>query len=150
MKKVVVFGMSCVGKTTYAKSLGLPYFCFDYLFPWDLIETFPEITIDKALKNVIFQCEKENSYVLDGWHLADLEGNFIPEDCEIHILYDSHKNIIDRYRTPVISSDQHFSMYKKWYWNIDEKNRHKYYKLCFGRELPEPTTYEHFNNFCKL
>ena len=53
--KVIVWGMSCVGKTTYADSLDLPHFCFDYLFPWAELESFPELSIDKALKNIRYK-----------------------------------------------------------------------------------------------
>tara|TARA_Y100000034_G_scaffold42710_2_gene52287 strand:- start:9676 stop:10161 length:486 start_codon:yes stop_codon:yes gene_type:complete len=147
--KIVVFGMSCVGKTTYAKSLNIPYLCFDYLFPWPLVESFPELSIEKALAHVVEQCEKEENYVLDGWHLSDIEGNTLPKGCEIHVLYDHHQNIIDRYRNSVVASDEHREMYRKWYGDINDSVRTKFFRIHCG-EAPEPRTFEHFNSFREL
>jgi len=147
--KIVVFGMSQVGKTTYATSLNVPYFCFDYLFPWALVEGFADLSTEEALKHTIAVCEKEDSYVLDGWHLSDIHGDLLPEDCEIHVLYDHHQNIIDRYTTPVVSSDNHREMYKKWYGEINDSIRTKFHQ-CRDRKTPEPRTFEHFNNFREL
>ena len=145
MSKVILWGMSCVGKTTYAKSLDLPYFCFDYLFPWNLVESFPDLSMDEAIKNTIRTLSKESSYVLDGWHLSDIKGTLLPEDCEIHVLYDHHQNIIDRYRVPVVALDGHKEMYKKWYSNIEDSSRHRYYKINY-ESSPELTTFEQFDN----
>jgi hypothetical protein len=145
--KIVVFGMSQVGKTTYAKSLDIPYYCFDYLFPWALVESFPDLSIDEALKHTLIDLPEH--YVLDGWHLADIQGDLLPEDCEIHVLYDHHQNIIDRYSVPVVALDNHREMYKKWYGNINDSIRTKFYKVHYG-EIPEPQGFEHFDNFREL
>lgn len=140
--------MSQVGKTTYAKSLNLTHYCFDYMFPWAELESFPELSIDKALKNITNILNKQDGYVLDGWHLSDIDGNLLPEDCEIHVLYDHHQNIIDRYTAPVVALDNHREMYKKWYGDINDSIRTKFYRVCYG-EVPEPQTFEHFDNFRK-
>lgn len=147
--KVIVFGISQVGKTTYATSLNVPYFCFDYLFPWPLVESFADLSIEEALKHTINVCEKEDNYVLDGWHLSDISGSLLPEDCEIHVLYDHHQNIIDRYSAPIVASDNHREMYKKWYGDINDSIRTKFYRIRYG-EAPEPRTFEHFCNFREL
>ena len=39
-KRIVCYGMSCVGKTTFAKQMHSKYHCFDALFQWHLIEAF--------------------------------------------------------------------------------------------------------------
>jgi hypothetical protein len=145
--KIAVFGMSQVGKTTYAKGLDLPYYCFDYLFPWPLVESFPDLSIWAALKNIVNNLPE--NYVLDGWHLADIHGNLLPEDCEIHVLYDHHQDIIDRYTVPVVALDNHREMYKKWYGDINDSVRTKFYQVRYG-EVPEPQRFEHFDNFRKL
>lgn len=147
--KIIVWGMSCVGKTTYAKSLNLPYFCFDYLFPWSLVETFSDLSIEKALEYVVTECEKSSDYILDGWHLSDIEGKFIPQDCQVHVLYDHHHNIIDRYRVSIVSLDNHREMYRKWYGAIKNESNFKFFRVSPEKQ-PEPTTYEHFSRFCEL
>lgn len=147
--RIVVFGMSQVGKTTYAKSLDLPYACFDYMFPWPLVESFPDLSINEALKNVVTLTCRSDNFVLDGWHLADIQGDLLPRDCEIHVLYDHHQNIIDRYSVPVVSLDNHREMYKKWYGDINDSERTKFYRIHYGK-APELTTFEHFDNFRKL
>jgi hypothetical protein len=144
--RIVVFGMSQVGKTTYAKSLDLPYACFDYMFPWPLVESFPDLSIDEALKDVVARLPEH--CVLDGWHLSDIQGNLLSEDCEIHVLFDHHQNIIDRYTVPVVALDNHSEMYKKWYGDINDSTRTKFYRIHCGK-APELTTFEYFDNFRK-
>lgn len=140
--------MSQVGKTTYAMSLNAQYFCFDYLFPWSLVESFADLSIEKALKHTIAVCEKEDNYVLDGWHLSDIYGELLPEDCEIHVLFDHHLDIINRYTTPVVAVDQHREMYKKWYGDINDNIRTKFYRCSYGK-MPKLQTFEYFDNFRK-
>lgn len=105
--------MSCVGKTTFAQQIGLPYCCFDALFPWHEIETFGLSTSD-SLRIVRDKCPPDQ-FILDGWHTSDLEGKWLPEDVVVYCLFAPYDSIIDQYRVPVEEHNQHRSMYQKWY-----------------------------------
>ena len=111
--KIVVLGMSCVGKTTFSKSLSKhTHKCFDARFPWHEIETLG-MSISSALQNVARQCY-ENKFVLDGWHSTDLEGRYMPES-KVYVIYSTYGHIVDQYRKKVNFYSEFFHMYKKWY-----------------------------------
>jgi len=133
--------MSQCGKTTFAKTLPLKYLCFDAFFDWHKLETFPELSIEQVLKHISFLCEKEENYCLDGWYLGG--ELFLPKDCTLCILYDTHENIIERYSVPIIAEDKHYAMYKKWY-NIDFDtiDRPKKYVKVVGKEYKETSREE--------
>lgn len=110
--KIVLFGMSCSGKTTFAKGLcARQYHCFDALFQWHLIETLG-LSIEANLKHIQKVCS-EDRWVLDGWHLGDKEGEFLPVGSTVCVIYSSYQKIIDQYRVPVVEPLVH--MYRKWY-----------------------------------
>ncbi len=113
--RVVIFGMSCVGKTTFAKLMtDHQYFCFDALFNWHLIETLG-LSIDAGLRHASNVCESAPKFVLDGWNLADKKCELIPSNTTVYVLYDDYDSIIRRYRVPVMNHNEHLSMFNKWY-----------------------------------
>lgn len=114
-------GMSCVGKTTFAKEFFLhKYCCFDALFPWHEIETLG-LSTEAALERVTnFANESTYPFIIDGWHLSDPQGKQMPKDdvcvCCVYAPYDQ---IISQYRVPVEDHDQHRPMFRKWYHEIN-------------------------------
>lgn len=116
--KLVIFGMSCSGKTTFAKSLtGHRYYCFDAMFNWHCIETFG-LSIEANLSEVRDSCVGDK-WVLDGWHLADHRGHFLPKGSSVCVVYATYERIIGQYRVPVDDFEQHRRMFKKWYHEVD-------------------------------
>ncbi len=111
--KIVMWGMSCVGKTTFAKRLSHDYLCFDAMFPWHDIETLG-LSIDVSLDAIRQECERHERFVLDGWHLADPLVEHCPR-ATIYVVYAPYEQIISQYRVPVDSADQHYCMFKQWY-----------------------------------
>lgn len=116
--KVVLFGMSCVGKTTMASTMeDHHYHCFDSLFDWHSIETLG-LSISTSLRHASAQCVQDR-YVLDGWHLGDKDGEFLPVDCTVYVLYAPYEKIIDQYRVPVVHQESHLYMFNRWYYEVD-------------------------------
>ena len=112
-------GMSCVGKTTFAKTLSHQYCCFDALFPWGDIETLGLSTTD-ALDYVSSYAEEVGEpFVIDGWHLSDPEGNQMPQNTTVCVVYAPYDQIISQYRVPVERHEQHRMMFKEWYYKIE-------------------------------
>jgi GTPase SAR1 family protein len=116
--KIVVYGMSCSGKTTFARTLiEHTYHCFDAMFPWHLIETLG-LSAFSALQHVQRQCTGDR-YVLDGWHLSDKEGLLLPQGASVYVVYAPYERIISQYRVSVEDFWQHLSMFRKWYYEVD-------------------------------
>lgn len=116
--RVVIFGQSCVGKTTFAKTMSQhTYYCFDYLFQWHLIETLG-LSISSNLRH-IKQIVNDEKFVIDGWHLADKEGQFLPDHSCVYVVWAPYEKIISQYRIPVADKAEHHQMYRKWYYEID-------------------------------
>ena len=116
--RIVIWGMSCVGKTTFANTMkSHTYYCFDALFQWHLIETFG-LSATENFKYIQRTCDA-NKFVIDGWNLADKKGEFFPNDCTVYILWAPYEKIISQYRVPVLDQLEHKNMYKKWYHEID-------------------------------
>jgi hypothetical protein len=114
--RIIVMGMSCVGKTTFAKLLPNRYICFDALFPWHQIEGF-NLSISEALAHVNWFCT--NDFTLDGWHLSDPTGLYFPWDCMVYVVYAPYEKIIGQYRVEVTDPNQHRPMFDKWYRGVD-------------------------------
>jgi len=113
--RIVLFGMSCVGKTTMAGLMtDHTYFCFDAMFNWHLIETLG-LSIEANLRYVSEICDAAPNFVLDGWHLSDKTGSLLPKNTVIYVLYDDYDSIIRRYRVSVQDKMQHLPMFLKWY-----------------------------------
>lgn len=113
--RIVCWGMSCVGKTTFAKLMtDHTYFCFDAMFNWHLIETLG-LSIEANLRHVSEVCDTAANFVLDGWHLADKTGSLFPPGTTAYVVCDDYESIIKRYRVPVLDKLQHMPMYRKWY-----------------------------------
>lgn len=111
--KIVVFGMSCVGKTTFAKQLtSHHYYCFDALFHWRDIEVFG-LSVSANLAEIRDYCQ--GKFVLDGWVLADQEGQFLPPQAKVYVIYASYEQIISQYRVKVDDPKDHRQMFHKWY-----------------------------------
>lgn len=116
--KIVIFGQSCVGKTTFAlKANEHKYHCFDALFQWHLIETLG-LSISKNLKHIQKICT-EDKFILDGWHLADKNGLYLPKGSVVYVIWSQYEKIISQYRVPVIDKEEHRSMYNKWYCDVN-------------------------------
>jgi len=110
-----MFGMSCVGKTTFAQLMtNHEYFCFDAMFNWHLVETLG-LSIETGLRHVSELCDAVPNFVLDGWHLADKTGSLLPVGTTAYVVYDDYDSIIRRYRVPVPNKAQHVPMFEKWY-----------------------------------
>lgn len=143
--------MSCVGKTTFAHQLceqGRPsYLCFDSLYPWHCIETLG-LSISAALRTVAEVCEGHESFVLDGWNLADADGDYLPKQSSVYVVYAPYDQIIGQYRVPVPRFEQHLPMYKRWY-GIDLSR----FSRCYWRSMPGKhfveTTEDEFQACCK-
>lgn len=117
-RRIVIFGQSCAGKTTFAKQLtDHHYYCFDALFNWHMIEGLG-LSICSELDYLREQCTA-GKFVLDGWHLADKSGVFFPPDSCVYVLYAPYDQIISQYRVPVPYHDVHRPMFKKWYFDVD-------------------------------
>lgn len=115
--RIVVMGMSCSGKTTFAAQLqSHQYFCFDALFPWHEIETFG-LSISEALSYVSKSCKQP--FVLDGWHLADREGRHMPCGATVYVVYAPYQQIVDQYRVSVYDRMEYLPMFRKWYYDVD-------------------------------
>jgi len=116
--KIVLFGMSCAGKTTFSKKLiNHKYYCFDALFPWHVIETMG-LSISENLKNIQSICTNDK-FILDGWHLSDKQGLYLPKDAVVYVIWAPYEKIISQYRVPVGDPEEHRNMYKKWYCEIN-------------------------------
>lgn len=116
--RIVLFGMSCSGKTTLAKTIYThEYYCFDSLFQWHCIETFG-LSITENFKYIQNQCVADK-FVLDGWHLADSKGEYLPEGVVVYVVWAPYDHIVSQYRVKVYEHEEHRSMYKKWYLDID-------------------------------
>lgn len=103
--------MSCSGKTTFAALTGHPYYCFDAMFHWHLVETFG-LSAAENLAHVRDACVGPR-FVLDGWHLSDPDGLLMP-DARRYVVYAAYDRIISQYRVPAERGD-HVGMYRKWY-----------------------------------
>lgn len=116
--KIVVFGQSCSGKTTFAKTLtNHKYYCFDALFQWHQIEGLG-LSIEDNLKHIQTVCTADQ-YVLDGWSLGDSQGKWLPFNSVVYVVYCSYEQILAQYRIPVTHIDEFKGMYKRWYQDID-------------------------------
>lgn len=114
--------MSCSGKTTFAKQLDVPYICFDALFPWHQIETFG-MSITSALGYVAKKCSDQ--FVLDGWHTADLKGNYLPS-CTVYVIYTEYNRVLRQYPRQALHHLEYFPMFKKWYSYASIESRYFY------------------------
>jgi len=113
-ERIVIWGMSCVGKTTFAQQIDRPYLCFDALFPWHEIETFG-LSVSAAMTYVGMVMASHEQFVLDGWHLSDQEGGEFPSNTTSYVLYAPYERIVGQYRAPVDDPEQHRVMFEKWY-----------------------------------
>lgn len=116
--KIVLFGQSCVGKTTFAKELDHEYYCFDAMFHWQLIESL-NLSVDLNLQEISKKCIADR-YVLDGWTLADSKGEYLPDGVCVYVIYASYDKIISQYRIPVNDSEEFRTMFHRWY-DLDYK-----------------------------
>ena len=131
--RVVIMGCSCVGKSTMARLMtDHHYVCFDSLFPWHEIETFG-LSTTAALQSVKEFCEQFPKFVLDGWHLSDVAGDWFPEGVAVYVLYADYDQVIDQYRRPVDEHEEHREMFNKWYDLEYEKYPGvRYFENCRG------------------
>lgn len=116
--KVVLWGMSCVGKTTFGQQMNdHRYLCFDALFDWYSIETLG-LSTSTSLAGIADIMSKEEKIVLDGWHLGDIEGAYLPGDSTVYVLYADYERVINQYRIDVRHPEEHRHMFKRWYYEV--------------------------------
>lgn len=119
--RIVVFGQSCSGKTTLAKQIvethKHAYYCFDAYFHWHAIETLG-LSISANLRYLNEICVAKK-FVLDGWHLADKHGEFLPVDTRIYVVYAPYQQILRQYRVPVRHQEEFLGMFRRWYYEIN-------------------------------
>jgi adenylate kinase family enzyme len=133
--RIVVMGMSCSGKTTFASQLeSHHHYCFDELFQWHTVETLG-LSTEANLRHVSNFCTA-SQYVLDGWHLSDREGQWLPE-ATVYVVYAPYRQIIEQYRIPVRRQEEHWPMFKKWYHEIDYPSLKSRYFLNEGQCFAE-------------
>jgi len=127
--------MSCSGKTTFAKKLvDYTYHCFDLYFKWALIEALG-VSIQANFQHIQKICNSDK-FVLDGWHLADQEGKYLPDNSVVYVIYAKYDQIISQYRVDVLDHEQHRIMYRQWY-DIDYKKLKARYFFNNGEEFTE-------------
>jgi hypothetical protein len=114
--RILLWGMSCVGKTTFASLLtDYTYYNFDSLFHWHLIEGL-NLSIDNNISYIKNYCISEK-YIIDGWSLY----GDIP-DIPIYVIYANYDRIIDQYRIEVSNRDEFRPMFHKWYGKLPNGN----------------------------
>lgn len=115
--KLVLMGMSCVGKSTFAAQLkDHKHHSFDARYRYNL-DGLPGISKRKQWERIARGCT-EPRWVLDNWSTEDLFGETLfsvhPDACVV-VLFDSLPNILKRYRVPVTAQDGHLGMWSKMY-----------------------------------
>lgn len=115
--RIVVFGMSCAGKTTFSQLLPRPYYCFDWLFQWHLVEGLG-CSPSANLEHVSRECSSAQ-FVLDGWHLSDKTGRYLPVGAVVYVVYSEYDRIVSQYRVPYSDPDEFRGMFAKWYHGVD-------------------------------
>jgi hypothetical protein len=121
--KIVIFGVSCSGKTTLARLITThAYTNFDALFHWHALETLGA-SIDLNLQEVRKSCIAPK-FVLDGWHLADPTGEFLPIGSAVYVVYTSYLRVSENYQNRSAWRGyektfwQHAPMFHKWYFEV--------------------------------
>jgi hypothetical protein len=108
--KIVMYGMSSVGKTYFAgKLVDHDYYSFEAMFDRHGIETMG-LSTSANLRTIANRC-KGYRYVLDGWHLYDKNGAYLPKDSVVYVVFADYHKIIQQYPTPT----DHLFLFKKWY-----------------------------------
>jgi GTPase SAR1 family protein len=144
--QIVLMGMSCVGKTTFAsvlKERGYAVSHFDAQYTYNLTG-LAGVSRIKNWARIIRGCE--GKFVLDNWTTEDKLGQVLYEakpDACIYVLYDLYPNILDRYRVPVTGEDAHFMMYKKMYSEVpfEDYKRVRFFRV-HGQTYDEYTVGE--------
>ena len=117
--QIVLMGMSCVGKTHFAYRFKGDYKIhhFDAEYKYNL--NLPGVSKLRNCLNIIGECG--DKFILDNWTTEDKVGALLyekkPNAC-IYVIYDTYRNILDRYRVPIVGEDAHYTMYKKMYTEI--------------------------------
>ena len=118
--KIVTRGMSCSGKTTFANmvklSEGYTVYHFDPQFTYEL-RTLAEVSRSANWKRIIRACGQP-PWIMDNWTTEDTHGDVLFSECPdacVYVIFDTHQNILDRYRVPVVGPDAFYSMYEKMY-----------------------------------
>lgn len=117
--KLVLMGMSCVGKTTLASSLaprGYAHRSFDAVYTYSLA-SLSGVSRRRDWARIISSCT-EDRFVLDNWTTEDPCGETLYSVCPtacVVVLFDARENVLGRYRAPVTAEDRHRGMYDKMY-----------------------------------
>jgi hypothetical protein len=120
--KIVLMGMSCVGKTTLGqklKSEGRTLYHFDPQYNYKLAGMVG-FSPRKNLKKIIQNCPADQ-FVLDNWSTEDKQGALLYEECPeacICVVFDTYPNILARYRCDVKGEDGFYMMYEKMYCKV--------------------------------
>lgn len=139
--KLVLMGMSCVGKTTLASSLvreGYVLHSFDYRYKYHL-SGLPGVGKRRQWEKIIGDCV-EPRFVLDNWTTEDRLGGILFDKCPdacLVVLFAGLADILKRYRVPVKGKDAHKTMYDKIYRStpFEEYPKVRFVEVVGGRYL---------------
>lgn len=111
--KIVLYGMSCSGKTTFATNVkGHRYICFDEFFPWHDIET---LGISAKQYLIKIRDMLSDKCILDGWHLSDKNFNLLSKEIKVYAVYSEYDFIVNNYRGKINGPLAYENMYDLWY-----------------------------------
>lgn len=133
--RVVLMGMSCVGKTTLAARMDRVHHSFDSQYRYGSIG-LPGLSSSRQWRRIARGCG-EDRFVLDNWSTEDTLGevlySVLPEAC-ILVLFDRYEDILARYRVPVRGDDRHRMMYDKMYLHtpFDRYRSARYFRADSG------------------
>lgn len=143
--KIALMGMSCVGKTTYAKTLPNTYISFDDKFAYNL-SLHTDYNIAYNLNKITSICG--SNFVLDNWAFYDIDGKIFYKafpDGVMYLLYAPYNDILKRYRVKIHGPDAFRMMYTNMYLKKDftKYQNIKYIKVDSTYTM---TSYEQFKN----
>ncbi len=135
--KLVLMGMSCVGKTIFSQKLPRKHHSFDAQYRYRL-SGLPGVSKKRQWERIIRGC-REDRFVLDNWSTEDRLGEVLYGECPdacLVVLFDSLSNILERYRVPVTAEDGHASMWTKMYCEtpFHEYRRVRYFRVHADRD----------------
>ena len=117
-QRIVIFGQSCSGKTTFARSLPVhEHVEFDRYFPWHVYEAFGG-DHRRLLAEVLTHCPPA-PHALDGWHLSDAGGECLPSGHSVVCVYCDYERLVSQYRIPVSDPEEFRRMHTRWYREVD-------------------------------
>lgn len=94
--KIVMYGIPDIGKTYFAHKLkDHEYYCFEDMIDRHGIETLG-LSTSANLKAIAKKCVGDK-YVLDGWHLSDRDGLYLPQGCTVYVVFMEYARIVQHH-----------------------------------------------------